>query len=96
MATGDLHKEFHEDQSSSSRDMLTDRQRQTDRSTLPLYREGVTNVSIRNLCEHGLKINYLSKNCHNHSSCVCTRYADTASSSGDLLCSKFMTFIFCS
>jgi len=33
MATGDLHKKLHEDRSSSSRDMLTDRQthRQTDK-----------------------------------------------------------------
>jgi len=31
MATGDLHKQFCEDRSSSSRDMLADRQTQTDR-----------------------------------------------------------------
>jgi len=31
MATGDLHKKLHEAQSSSSRDMLVDRQTHTDR-----------------------------------------------------------------
>jgi len=34
MATGDLHKKFCEDQSSGSRDMLADRQSDTDRNTL--------------------------------------------------------------
>jgi len=53
MATGELHKNFGEDQSSDSRDMLAERQtdRQTDRNTALPYRGGVIScVSLRWLC----------------------------------------------
>ena len=62
MATGDSHMKFREDQSSNSRDMLTDTHRRVDQNTLHPYRDGImihnnitalTNSNIRHYISFG-------------------------------------------